>query len=88
MTILGVDYHPEPILTVVEEETADRVKVKTFTPKEIEALALAGDIRATMKGVVNSIPVAVGETVAVGVGEEAGCRTQARSCVVVRPPTT
>lgn len=66
MTILGVDYHPEPILTVVEEETADRVKLKTFTPKEIEALALAGDIRATMKGIVNSIPVAVGETVGEG----------------------
>ncbi|MBP7341224.1 MAG: pyruvate carboxylase [Smithellaceae bacterium] len=66
MTVLGVDYHPEPILTVVEDEAHDKVRTKTFTPKEIEALALAGDIRATMKGVVNSIPVAVGETVGEG----------------------
>ncbi|HCS76448.1 MAG TPA: pyruvate carboxylase, partial [Syntrophaceae bacterium] len=66
MTILGVDYHPEPILTVVEDEARDKVKPKTITAKEIEALALAGDIRATLKGVVNSIPVAVGETVSEG----------------------
>jgi pyruvate carboxylase len=66
MTILGVDYHPEPILTVVEDEAKDKVKTKTITAKEIEALALAGDIRATLKGVVNSIPVAVGETVGEG----------------------
>jgi pyruvate carboxylase len=66
MTILGVDYHPEPILTVVEDEARDKVKPKTITAKEIEALALAGDIRATLKGAVNSIPVAVGETVSEG----------------------
>jgi len=66
MTILGVDYHPEPILTVVEDESKDKIRTKTFSAKEIEVLALAGDIRATMKGVVNQIPVAVGEAVSDG----------------------
>ena len=64
MTILGVDYHPEPILTVAEDEGGAKAKVKvTLSAKEIETLARVGDIRATMKGVVNQIPVAVGEAV-------------------------
>lgn len=67
MTILGIDYHPEPIITLVENEGGEKLKSKvTLTPKEIGALARVGDIRATMKGVVNQIPVAVGETVSDG----------------------
>ncbi|KAF0159427.1 MAG: pyruvate carboxylase subunit B [Syntrophaceae bacterium] len=67
MTILGIDYHPEPIITLVENEDGEKLKSKvTLTPKEIEALARVGDIRATMKGVVNQIPVAVGEAVSDG----------------------
>jgi len=64
MTILGIDYHPEPIITQVEDEGGEKLKAKiSFTPKEIEALARVGDIRATMKGLVNQIPAAVGEAV-------------------------
>ena len=37
-----------------------------LSAKEIEALARMGDIRATLKGVVNQIPVAVGDEVGVG----------------------
>lgn len=67
MTILGVDYHPEPIITQMQDEGGERLKARiALTAKEIEALALAGDIRATMKGVVNQIPVAVGEAVSEG----------------------
>ena len=67
MTILGIDYHPEPIITLVENEGGEKLKSKvTLTPKEIEALARVGDIRATMKGVVNQIPAAVGEAVSDG----------------------
>lgn len=37
-----------------------------LSAKEIEALARIGDIRATLKGVVNQIPVAVGDEVGAG----------------------
>jgi len=64
MTILGIDYHPEPILTTADDEGDARAKVKVaLSVKEIAALARVGDIRATMKGAVNQIPVAVGEVV-------------------------
>lgn len=66
MTILGVDYHPEPVLTIVEDEGKDKIRTKTLSAKEIETLARVGDIRATMKGVVNQIPVAVGEAIGEG----------------------
>ncbi len=63
LTILGVDYHPEPFLTVIEDEARDKIKAKTLSHKEIDALALAGDIRASIKGVVNQVPAAVGDEV-------------------------
>ena len=67
VTILGVDYHPEPILTIVEDEGTDRLRVKAApSAKEITALARTGDIRASIKGLVNAIPVAVGESVSEG----------------------
>ncbi|MEE9910158.1 MAG: pyruvate carboxylase [Deltaproteobacteria bacterium] len=67
MTILGVDYHPEPILTEADDEGGDRAKVKVaLSAKEIAALARVGDIRATMKGIVNQIPVAIGDAVGEG----------------------
>ncbi len=66
LTILGVDYHPEPVLTVIEDETQDKIKAKTLSQKEIEALALAGDVRASIKGVVNQVPAAVGDEVSKG----------------------
>lgn len=67
MTLLGVDYHPEPIITHMQDEGGEKLKTRvSLTAKEIETLALAGDIRATMKGVVNQIPVAVGEAVTEG----------------------
>ena len=66
LTILGVDYHPEPVLTVIEDETKDKIKAKTLSQKEIDALALAGDVRASIKGVVNQVPAAVGDEVSKG----------------------
>jgi pyruvate carboxylase len=67
VTTLGVDYHPEPIVTTVENEGGGRLKAKeAFTAKEIEALAKTGDIRASIKGLVNQAPVAVGDTVSEG----------------------
>ena len=67
ITILGVDHHPEPVLTIIEEEGGPKKSAKvTMTSKEIEALARAGDIRATITGVVNQVPVAVGDEVETG----------------------
>ncbi len=67
MTLLGIDYHPEPIITQDETEGGEKLKAKVkLSAKEIEVLARAGDIRATMTGVVNQIPVAVGDTVSDG----------------------
>ncbi len=66
VTILGVDYHPEPILTVVEDEEKSKTKVATLSAKEIETLARAGDIRATIKGLVNQVPVTDGDDIVEG----------------------
>ncbi|MBP1711185.1 MAG: pyruvate carboxylase carboxyltransferase subunit [Deltaproteobacteria bacterium] len=66
ITILGVDYHPEPILTVIEDEEKSKTKAATLSAKEIEALARAGDIRATIKGLVNQVPVADGDDIVEG----------------------
>ena len=66
VTILGVDYHPEPILTVVEDEEQSKTKVATLSAKEIETLARAGDIRATIKGLVNQVPVTDGDDIVEG----------------------
>jgi pyruvate carboxylase len=67
LTILGVDYHPEPILTLADDEGQDKIKAKVaLTAKEIEALARVGDIRASIKGLVNQVPVAVGDLVSEG----------------------
>jgi len=66
VTILGVDYHPEPILTIIEEEEKSKAKITTLSAKEIETLARSGDIRATIKGLVNQVPVASGDEVAEG----------------------
>ncbi len=67
ITLLGVDHHPEPILTVMEEEGGPRREIRVvLSAKEIEALARAGDIRASMTGIVNQVPVAVGDEVEEG----------------------
>ena len=66
ITILGVDYHPEPILTVVEDEEKSKTKVATLSAKEIETLARAGDIRATIRGLVNQVPVTDGDDIVEG----------------------
>ena len=66
MTHLGVDYHPEPVVTPADEEGEKPKASVVLSAKEIGALARMGDIRATLKGVVNQIPVAVGDEVAVG----------------------
>jgi len=64
MTHLDIDYHPEPVITQVEDESKEKRQAKgAYTAKELEALARAGDIRATIKGVVNTIPVAVADEV-------------------------
>ncbi len=66
VTILGVDYHPEPILTIIEEEEKSKAKITTLSAKEIDTLARSGDIRATIKGLVNQVPVVSGDEVAEG----------------------
>lgn len=67
VTLLVVDHHPEPVLTVMDEEgTAKRDKAKTLSAKEIEALARSGDIRSPIKGTVNQIPVAINDEVVSG----------------------
>ena len=66
MTHLGVDYHPEPVVTPADDEGEKPKASVVLSAKEIGALARMGDIRATLKGVVNQIPVAVGDEVAVG----------------------
>jgi pyruvate carboxylase len=66
ITILGVDYHPEPILTVIEDEEKSKTKVTTLSAKEIETLARSGDIRATIRGLVNQVPVAHGDEIIEG----------------------
>ncbi len=66
ITILGVDYHPEPILTVIEDEEKSKTKVTTLSAKEIEVLARSGDIRATIRGLVNQVPVAHGDEIIEG----------------------
>ena len=67
MTVLGVDYHPEPIITADDNEGGDKLKSKvTLSAKEIEALARVGDIRASIKGLVNQVPVAVDDAVSEG----------------------
>ena len=66
ITYLVVDHHTEPILTRIEEEGAKTLRAKTLTPKEIEALAKAGDIRSPLTGVVNEVPVGVGDEILAG----------------------
>ncbi len=66
ITYLVVDHHTEPILTRIEEEGAKTERAKTLTPKEIEALAKSGDIRSPLTGVVNEVPVGVGDEILAG----------------------
>ncbi len=67
ITHLVVDHHLEPVLTIIEEEGGPRKETKvTLSSKEIEALARSGDIRSSIKGVVNQIPVAVGDEIEEG----------------------
>lgn len=66
ITYLVVDHHTEPILTRIEAEGARTEKAKTLTPKEIQALAKSGDIRSPLAGIVNEVPVGVGDEVLAG----------------------
>ena len=66
VTYLVIDHHPEPILTEMEQEAGGVRKKITLTAKEIDALAKSGDIRSTLKGTVNEIPVSEGGDVSAG----------------------
>ncbi|MDD5475378.1 MAG: biotin/lipoyl-binding protein [Syntrophales bacterium] len=66
VTYLFIDYHPEPILTVMEEEGEREARKRTFTAKEIDELAQAGDVRSPLKGVVSAVPVSEGDDVTAG----------------------
>jgi pyruvate carboxylase len=66
MTHLGIDYHPEPVVTPSDDDSEKPKTPVALSSKGIEALARMGDIRATLKGVVNQIPVAVDDEVADG----------------------
>ena len=66
VTYLVIDHHPEPVLTEMEQEGEKVVRKATLSPKEIEALAQAGDIRSPIKGSVSEVPVSEGDEVSAG----------------------
>jgi pyruvate carboxylase len=66
VTYVVVDHHPEPILTEMEQEGEKVVRKAALSPKEIEALAQAGDVRSPIKGTVNEVPVSEGDDVLAG----------------------
>ncbi len=66
ITYLVIDHHPEPILTELDHEGEKIERKHVLTAKEIEKLALAGDVRSPLKGVVNAVPVNEGDDVSAG----------------------
>ncbi|MBW2600088.1 MAG: pyruvate carboxylase, partial [Deltaproteobacteria bacterium] len=66
VTYLIINYHPEPILTELEQEGERKERKVTLSAKEIEKLAQLGDIRSPIKGTVSEIPVTEAEDVSAG----------------------
>lgn len=66
ITYMLIDHHSQPILTEMEAEGAAAARKVQLTAKEIDALALSGDIRSHITGTVNEIPVSEGDEVSAG----------------------
>ena len=66
ITYLSVNYHPEPILTELEQEGEEKERKLTLSAREIEKLSQSGDIRSPIKGTVNEIPLTEMEEVSAG----------------------
>jgi len=66
VTYMLIDHHSQPILTEMETEGTAKERKLRLTPKEIDALALSGDIRSHITGTVNEIPVSEGDEVSTG----------------------
>jgi len=66
VTYMIIDHHPEPMLTVLEQEPGREKRKVTLTAKEIDALAKSGDVRSPLKGKVNEVPVCEGDDVSAG----------------------
>lgn len=66
VTYMLIDHHSQPILTELEGEGPTAARKLQLTAKEIDALALAGDIRSHIMGTVSEIPVSEGDEVSTG----------------------
>jgi len=66
ITYMLIDHHSQPILTELEAEGATAARKVQLTAKEIDALALSGDIRSHITGTVSEIPVSEGDEVSAG----------------------
>jgi len=66
VTYLTINYHPEPILTELEQEGDKKERKVTLSAKEIEKLAQSGDVRSPIKGTVSEVPVTETEEVSAG----------------------
>jgi len=58
-----IDHHSQPILTELETEGSTAARKVQLTAKEIDALALSGDIRSHITGTVSEIPVSEGDEI-------------------------
>jgi pyruvate carboxylase len=66
VTYMLIDHHSQPILTELEFEGSKEKRKVQLTAKEIDALALSGDIRSHITGTVNEIPLSEGDEVSTG----------------------
>lgn len=66
ITYMLIDHHSQPILTELEGEGPSAARKIQLTAKEIDALALSGDIRSHITGTVSEIPVSEGDEVSAG----------------------
>jgi pyruvate carboxylase len=66
VTYMIIDHHPEPMLTILEQEAGREKRKVTLTAKEIDALAKSGDVRSPLKGKVSEVPVCEGDDVSAG----------------------
>jgi len=66
ITYMLIDHHSQPILTELEGEGPSAARKIQLTAKEIDALALSGDIRSHITGTVSEIPVSEGDEASAG----------------------
>jgi len=66
VTYLTINYHPEPILTELEQEGEGKERKVILSAKDIGKLAQSGDVRSPIKGTVSEIPVTETEDVSAG----------------------